>query len=270
MSKRIKACFDTPTPSEALRQRVQTMASQSRNQQKQKGTPAPMPLKIYSSLIATIIIGGLCINHLHPPRSNKQLLVVDKSATAQDLPHSEAMTVGDRVLRIYSVHQNDKGEVMMIYTAGKKPEDALAIYGNVKVLDSSHYTPDWTLIAKNDRNEPWKAIYWLPFKGRYGIDRQIVPERIAPDGSKYESIAFKFSGKPSKKCHFTFKCEFKNVHSPELWDKEWQRRKGKPHPQAIIHFTKSLDRQKYSPSERVPAAWAKYGIDVATAITQLR
>jgi hypothetical protein len=293
MSKRIKACFDTPTPSEDLRQRVQTLAAQSTKQQKHKGMPTPMPLKIYTGFVATIIIGGLYINHLHPfhqvaPKQStykqstyKQAThkhVTDKNAPlAADIKNAISKRIGNRNFCIYAGYENDNNEIMLIYSTGKKPEDALYPDKNniLRVLDSSIRTQDWKIIVRNSPN--LIAVAHLPFQGNFGIDRKIIPERISPDGCKYEAIAFKFSKKPYANSLFTFSCVAKNLHGQALWEGVKQTRLGNPPPQAsdTMDFTplslsayNLLDHQN-NPSERVPAAWAKYGLDIAEATRQL-
>jgi hypothetical protein len=285
MSKRIKACFDAPTPSEDLRQRVQTIAAQSPKQQKQKGVPAPMPLKIYSGLIATIIIGGLYINYLHPLHERVSLQApektieksIEKTMLTQNTPMSypKDMPIGDRVFRLYSVHENDKGEVMFVYTMGKTPDDALCPYkdGTMRVLDSSKRTQDWMIQAKNDALEHHKVAVHIPFAGNYGVDTKIRPERVAPDGCKYEAIAFrlnqKTNAKPTKKCYLAVHCAPKNLHGSNLRNLSTDPKITVVWYHQTLNFALSFEHQEYAPSERVPAAWAKYGVDVAEATRQL-
>jgi hypothetical protein len=262
MSERIKACFESPEPSDDLRRRVRTLP------QKQKGIPPPMQLKIFTGVATAVVLCGFwAVRHHAVP--------VHTPTLAQGSVKNHALIkvkVGFRTFCVYDYYLNTQGELCLLYTAGKLPADAWITDKNGKETysDSSITTQDW-LVSASTQGKMYSSLRHLPMTQSADLrPGEVSLERVAPDGSKYEAAVLRFSSlrlKPGALCYLSFTAPEHNNHGEELasvmrnkdYARGWWKTESIP-----LRLPEDEDRR-----ERVPAAWRGCGVNVAAAIQQL-
>ncbi|MBB6054003.1 hypothetical protein [Armatimonas rosea] len=219
-----------------------------------------MQLRIFTGIALAMVLGGVIINRTH----HQETGLLHRHREVYGMP------MGKRKVTIYTVHQNAHGEILVIYSAGKTPDDALVPDANgvLRVMDSSTRTQDWQFVFYDNQKREANTTVHLPFRGHWGVDTKIVPERIAPDGTKYEAIAFRLDGPPQLRYDVEFRCIDENLHGEVL-----RKAAQQGYDKASHAYTSSMVWYQETPdswsTERVPAAWTKYGVDVAEATRQL-
>lgn len=276
MSERLKACFDSPEPSDDLRRRVRALPSPK------KGIPPPMQLKIFGGVATAVVLCGFCAVRTWPI-VRQRTIPAPQTALLQPLTN----TVGERLFTVYDYGWNAYGEFYLLYTAGKLPKDAWITNSQGKSIyqDTPTTTQDWILSALTsdqhmytleDGEIPSQVIFPLPMHLPVGSAIGTVPpQRVAPDGCKYEAALFKFRKKPttsSLECILTFTAPRRNYHSPELLSiaqniAQRQRDSGGNWPTLKLRLGRGSSTQRET--ERVPARWEQYGINVTEAVRQL-
>ena len=275
MSEHLKACFDSPEPSDDLRQRVRALSTRP------KGHKPPMQLKIFTSVATAVVLCGFWVTRNRPTVRQEAT-----PAPRHEMPHLLANTVGERMFRIYDYGWNAYGEVYLLYTAGKFAEDAWIKDGQGKKVyrDTSVTTQDWLLSAVTasshmrtpaEGNIHSQMILHLPIYFPNDLaPGQVPPQRIAPDGFKYEAAVLRFSRKPlseKPECFLMFTAPPKNYHTPELSSivLKMQRKGISRDNWPRVGLRLGAWTGTLSGKERIPAAWEKYGVDVAEATRQL-
>ncbi len=179
--------------SEALRERIAQLADAHVADRVRRGSRLQrLALATMTGGAAIVLVGGVFINR--PKRTNTHRAFVRASGQFSTGQVLAAKKIGDRIVRIYDVRVSARGDVFVLYTAGKRPDDALVIAkdGVARVMDSSIRTQDWwieLLDADGKVLHPQSTVH-LPFRGNWGVDTAIVPERIAPNGEKFEAVCF--------------------------------------------------------------------------------
>ena len=262
MSERIKACFDTPEPSDNLRQRITVLPSQK------KGFPPPMQLKIFTGIATAVVLCGFWAVRHHPLPPHATTLATH---TGRNSPPFE-VKLGFRTFRIYDYYQNAHGELCLLYTAGKLPADAWITDKDGKEVyrDSSVTTQDW-LVSASTQGKMYSLLTHLPMMQSADLRPGQVPlERVAPDGCKYEAAVLRFSSvavKPGSTFHVSFTAPEHNNHGEELLsvmrNKDYARGWWK------TETIKLMMPQDKDLCERVPPAWQGCGVDAEEAVRQL-
>jgi hypothetical protein len=266
MSERIKACFDSPKPSDDLRRRVRTLPTRP------KGHKPPMQLRLFTGVALAIIFSGFWLTRERPTAF---------PANMQKLPIAlPTLRVGERSVHIYAQHWNSQGELCLIYTAGKKPGDAWIRDkdGVLVYQDTSVTTQDWEMAVVNPRGAAPSATVHLPMSTPIDLPEGTVPTaRLAPDGCKYEAIAFHFAETarfPGQLYKVTISATTEDFHGEKLVEvvrRKWEEPRHGKWQEPSSSASMGLESQRDNPviGERIPASWTKYGVNVAEAIRQL-
>ena len=273
MSERIKACFDAPEPSDDLRRRIQALPL------RKKGFPPPMQLKIFTGVATAVVLCGFWAVRNRPTVPHEPIPTTHQEPLHQPLTN----TVGERMFRIYDYGWNRYGEFYLLYTAGKLPKDAWITdeKGTNTYRDTSITTQDWRLSAVTsdahmvtpaDGDLPSQLICHLPIRPPIGMTPgQVPPGRIAPDGCKFEAAVLRFPRKPTAErpeCFLMFTAPPRNYHAPELLS--FVRKIAPSHsPWPTVTLRLASGPSTLAENEHIPAAWERYGIDVAETTRQL-
>lgn len=261
MSERMKAALPAEDPTEALALRVAALANKPR--------PSPLPRRLAFAGALLVLVGGFWMSPRRLPRS-----------AALGVPWQKLLyevKQEDRWFRIYDICRNPKGDILMLYTMGKLPGDALVPdeKGTPRVRDGS-ITQDWVFVLRDQKEHYHRSETPLPF---LSTPVSISPKRVSPTGEKFEAIALSGLPKEAEKEPLVLivAVERENLHGPALWAVARRPRSEKMDwgGTGVNVAIKGLysgpnDLWIRMTSEVVPQAWATAGVNVPLAIQHLQ
>lgn len=272
MSERMKAALPSEEPSDTLARRVAALAHKPR--------PSVLPQRLAFAGAVLVLVGSFWMNRPKPTTLTTQ------ATTPQGgpIPLRYMHQVHGRTFRIYDVCQNPNGDILMLYTMGKAPEDALIPdeHGIPQVQDSSTRTQDWCLSLSYGESSRVEREIHLPF---FASHDAISPKRVSPRGEKYEAICFSGVPTTTKGQPLDLLVNFfhDNLHGKALWSaaaipfaqkRDWPAFtvtlaiKGIYHEESAPHLWVRPVWVRTT-TELVPQQWTDCGVDVPRAIQQV-
>lgn len=254
MSEQMKAALPTEDPSEALAWRVAALANKPR--------PSQLPQRLAFAGALLVLVGGFWMNRPKPSKVTTQTT----AASAAPLQVRYENQLPGRTFRVYDICRNPQGDILLLYTFGKTPEDALISDG----------TQDWRLSLSYQKNIYAQTETPIPF---VATRRAISPNRVSPGGDKFEAICF--SGlvdiKNNQPLELMVAFARENLHGAALRAAAVQSQKqGWPLFNLKLALTGQY-RENYAAhlwirttNELVPQAWATAGVNVPLAIQQIQ
>jgi hypothetical protein len=255
MSERMKAALPSEEPSDILARRVAALTHKPR--------PSVLPQRLAFAGAALVLVGGFWMNRPKPATVTTQ--TTTPQAVQIQLRYEHQLP--GRTFRVYDVCQNPNGDILMLYTMGKTPEDAQIPEG----------IRDWRFLLSYQKRDHVKQETPLSFLENRGA---ISPKRVSPKGEKFEAICFSGVPTTTKDQPLDLFVGFsrENLHGKALWDAAAMpsgQKQGWP-AFYIKLAIKGISREALAThlwvrptTELVPQQWADFGVNVPRAIQQV-